>query len=69
MAIQGYMTTQEAADFIGCTDGRLRQLIRDNAVKGVVRVGKKTHLIPVSEAERMRENPSKIGRPRKSPAA
>jgi excisionase family DNA binding protein len=66
VAIQGYLSAQEAADFIGCTDGRVRQLVRANLIRGAVRVGKRALLIPVSEAERLRENPKKTGRPRKS---
>jgi excisionase family DNA binding protein len=69
VAIQGYLTTQEAAEFIGCTDSRIRQMVRAKELRGIVQVGKKTYLIPTSEAERVRENPSKIGRPRATPAA
>lgn len=64
VAIQGYVSTQEAAEIIGCTDARVRQLVKGRAIKGAIRVGQRMFLIPATEAERIKENPSHLGRPR-----
>ena len=68
VAIQGYVSAQEAAEIIGCTDGRVRQMVRSGEIKGAVRAGKWAYLIPVTEAERIKDAPHKSGRPRNKSA-
>jgi len=64
MALQGFLTTIQAAEIIGVTAGRVRQLVIDQQIKGVERPDKRTILIPETEAERLREVEHKRGRPR-----
>jgi excisionase family DNA binding protein len=58
-----YLTTQEAADIIGVTDGRVRQMRRNGTIQAI-KVGIRTFLIPRSEAEKFAQKRTKVGRPR-----
>lgn len=60
------LNVKEAAKVIGCSVGRLHQLIREDGVKGVVRFGPRQIVIPRKAVEEIRDNPSSVGRPRKS---
>lgn len=59
------VTTKEAADIIGVTDARVRQMRKEEKIKAV-KIDNRTWMIPLSEAQRLAENPPKTGRPRKS---
>lgn len=47
-----FLSVKEAADFLGYTDGRIRQLIRANALEAE-RAGKRTWLIFRRSAEKL----------------
>lgn len=59
-----FLTVAQAAAVIGCTDGRVRQLIRDKVIKGVQELSERIRLVPKSEAEKVRDTHHGIGRPR-----
>jgi excisionase family DNA binding protein len=65
MAFQNFLTPTEAASVIGCTDGRVRQLLRDGKLSGE-KIGVRMWLIPEGEAQKMRDLPAETGRPRKN---
>jgi excisionase family DNA binding protein len=65
MAFQNFLTPTEAAVVIGCTDGRVRQLLRDGTLLGK-KVGERMWLIPEDEAQKIRDLPVETGRPRKN---
>ncbi len=65
MAIENYLTAAEAAELIGCTGNRVRQLIRAGAIQAK-KIGHGMWLVPVNEAEKARDLPYKTGRPRNS---
>lgn len=65
MAFQNFLTSTEAAALIGCTDGRVRQLLRDGELLGK-KIGKRMWLIPEDEAKKIRDLPIETGRPRKN---
>lgn len=58
--IQGHLTTQEAADLLGLTSSRIRQMIIDGTLKGE-RVGGKTLLIRQSSIERYQRKKQQNG--------
>lgn len=60
------LNVKDAAKVIGCSVGRLHQLIRNDEVSGVVRFGPRQIVIPRKAVEAIRDNPSSVGRPRKS---
>lgn len=64
MSFNDFFTTTEAAAFIGCSDGRVRQLIRDGEIDAE-KAGPRMWLISKDEAEKIKKNPAKTGRPRK----
>lgn len=58
MPVQDFVNVQEAAAMIGCTDGRVRQMLIDGTLKGV-KANERAWLIPkrVVDAEiRKRKN-------------
>lgn len=55
-----------AAEIIGCTTGRVRQLLRENAIRGV-KLGERAWAVSRVDAEKMGAKPAKTGRPRKNP--
>lgn len=57
------LTTTQAAKIIGCTDSRVRQLVRAGLIPHV-KVGPRAVLISQQEAEKMRDKPHTTGRPR-----
>lgn len=63
-----YVTPTDAAIIIGCTDGRIYQMLRDGDFRDLLPVGKRV-LISRKEAERIAKSPAKTGRPRKNLAA
>lgn len=63
-----YLTTEQAAERIGCTPSRVSQLRRDDQFKGVLVLGPRYVLIPRKEVEKFAKEPQKTGRPRKNSA-
>jgi excisionase family DNA binding protein len=51
-----YLTVSEAVDFMGCTDGWVRALLRDGKLPGSRRIGQRVWLIPASAASEARDN-------------
>lgn len=50
-----YLTVSEAVDYMGCTDGWVRFLLRENRLKGARRIGERIWLIPVEAAKEAKE--------------
>lgn len=50
-----YLTIAEAVSYMGCTDSWLRHLIRTGKLK-VRRLSERVQLIPVGEADRVKES-------------
>lgn len=65
MPVGTFVNVNEAADLLGCTVGRVRQMLRDGSLKGL-KANAKAWLVPTTEIERMAERPYKTGRPRVS---
>ncbi len=59
------LTAQEAADVIGCTEGRVRQMCIKKTMKSAKLDGK--WIIPVKEARRVKALTHNCGRPRVRP--
>ena len=51
-----WLTVTEAVDFMGCTDGWVRALLRDGKLPGAKRIGQRLWLIPVAAATEARDN-------------
>ena len=67
--LANYASPDEAAAIIGCTNGRIYQLLKAKAFRDVLRIGKRMVLVSKKEAVRIAREPAKTGRPRKfSPA-
>jgi len=58
-----FVSVQEAADLIGITDGRVRQLLRSGELRGH-KVNERAWIIPMDEVERFRKLPPGKGRAR-----
>lgn len=58
MALADYMSTQDVADFLGVTDGRVRQLVMDGTLKplkqkfGPALIFERAHVERVAEIRR-----------------
>ncbi len=63
MDIKAYVTVTEAAKIIGCTDGRVRQLLRAGTLAGE-RVNERAWLVEKDDAKRLAKHPATTGRPR-----
>jgi hypothetical protein len=63
MALENYVNVQEAAAIIGCTDGRVRQMLLDGKMIGV-KANERAWMIDKTEAERIRDVEHGTGRPR-----
>lgn len=63
--IADLLNVSEAAKVIGCTESRVRQMLRDGLLNGV-KANAKAWLVPESEAKKMAETQQPTGRPRKS---
>lgn len=64
MTVGEFVNVQEAAEIIGCTDGRVRQLLQVGEIDGI-KANRRAWLIRRSEAERVRDIEHTTGRPRK----
>lgn len=51
-----YLTVKEAVDLMGCTDAWIRMLCRDGKLKGAIRHGQRSWLIPQAAAKAARQN-------------
>lgn len=51
-----YLTVAEAVDFMGCSDGWVRALLRDDRLPGAQRIGQRVWLIPTAAAKEARDN-------------
>lgn len=63
--IPNFLTPTQAAIVIGCTDGRVRQLLRTGRLAGK-KIGSRLWLISPDEVEKMRDFVPQTGRPRKN---
>jgi excisionase family DNA binding protein len=61
---EDFLTVAQAAEVIGCTEGRVRQLIREGKISGIQELSERIRLIPRSQAEKLRDIPHTVGRPR-----
>jgi len=68
VCLTDYISPQDAAQLIGCTPGRIYQMIRGKEFRDVLRFGKHT-VIGRKEAEKVANNPAQTGRPRKKLAS
>lgn len=59
------VSVSRAAEIIGCTTGRVRQLLREEALRGK-KLGERAWAVSRVDAEKLAESPAKTGRPRKS---
>lgn len=64
-----YVSPTDAAEIIGCTDGRIYQMLRAGDFRDTILVGKRRFLIARKEVQKVAKNPAKTGRPRKSLAS
>lgn len=58
-----FLSVKEAADVIGCTVGRVRQLLIAGDLKGE-KLNERAWAIPRTVAQKYAEKPAKTGRPR-----
>lgn len=65
MLDKNWITVVEAAEIVGCSPQRIRELALDNKIKASKLTGK-CWVVDRKEVEKMAKNPSKTGRPRKS---
>lgn len=69
-----YVQPKQAAKIIGCTDGRLYQMLRPDersrwfSGADLVFIGNRPRLVSKKAAERLAKTPGKTGRPRKNSA-
>jgi excisionase family DNA binding protein len=59
-----FLSVNEAAELIGCTDGRVRQLLIDGQLKGQ-KLHARAWVVDRDSADKYAKNTSKVGRPRK----
>lgn len=64
------VSVSKAAEIIGCTTGRVRQLLIDGEIRGkkLDDSEQAPWLVSRVDAERLQKNPSTTGRPRKNRA-
>ena len=60
-----FLNVAQAADLVGCTEGRVRQLLIDGVLDGFKINGKAWAIDPKS-ARKLRDSVAKTGRPRKN---
>lgn len=65
MALNGdYLTVAEAARLIGCTDGRVHQLLKSKQIRGK-KFSERAWAVSRKSAESYAAQPQTVGRPRK----
>lgn len=62
-----FLSVKEAADILGCTEGRVRQLALAGTIKSE-RFNGKALAIPLESLQKYAKTPIKTGRPRLNPA-
>lgn len=67
--LSDYVNPTQAAEIIGCTDGRVHQMLRAKEFKDIIPVGKRRFLIARKEVEKVADSPAATGRPRKNLAS
>jgi len=65
MPVAEFLNVQEAADTIGCTTGRVRQMLITGEMRGIKANGR-AWLITKAEVAKIANTRHKTGRPRKS---
>ena len=63
MAVGEFLSVNDAAEAIGCTSGRVRQLLIAGEMRGD-KLNERAWIIPKSEVERFQDKPRRPGRPR-----
>jgi len=63
-AAQKRLTTKEAAEELGVTEGRIRQMMKAGIITDVEQFGK-SHAISAAEIEKLKQAERKPGRPPK----
>lgn len=64
-----YVSPPDAADIIGCTPGRIYQMLRAGDFRDLLPIGKRGKLISRKEVEKVAKQPATTGRPRKNLAS
>jgi excisionase family DNA binding protein len=64
---QSYLSTEEAAEVLGLTDGRIRQMLRAGELIGV-KLGRRSWAIPSSEIDRVKRRRAEDSRLEAPPA-
>jgi excisionase family DNA binding protein len=62
--MKGYLTAKQAAERLGISDARIRQMIIEGVIKGASKFGRE-NVIPEKEVERLENIDRKPGRPPK----
>lgn len=65
VAFENHVSVPEAAEIIGCTTGRVHQLIADGTISGE-KVNGRAWLLLRKDVERIAKKPRTTGRPRVS---
>lgn len=60
------VSVSQAAEIIGCSTGRVRQLLRDGLIRGE-KLGPRAWVVSRVDAQKMAVTPAKTGRPRSQP--
>jgi len=63
MPVENYVNVREAAAIIGCTDGRVRQMLIEGRLSGV-KANERAWMIDRRAAEEIRDSECVTGRPR-----
>lgn len=63
--ISDYVMPVDAAEIIGCTVGRVYQMLRDDEFRDLLPIGKRV-MISRKEVEKVAASPATTGRPRKN---
>lgn len=63
VAIDNLLSTEEAAQLIGCTEGRVCQLLREGKIKGK-KFNERAWAVDRDSAAKYRDAPQTVGRPR-----
>lgn len=63
--VSDFLNVAEAAEIIGCTDSRVRQMLRNGILSGM-KANERAWLIPSEEAKRVAKIEHTEGRPRKN---
>lgn len=63
MDIERLLTVSQAAEVIGCTPGRVRQLILAGTLEAT-KLSPRIMLVQKKDAEKIARNPANVGRPR-----